>query len=152
MRVKTDIHFDVAVDPAQVFDALAAIEMLPEWSRYSDARVATRGESGRPQRVYVTADTLLGRSDLQVLEYEWTDDRVSWQVVDSCVGLGGGGWFEVSEDRAGAQVWYHTELQSSLLLPGLLLKRSVRRESETVARNFIQFAEGFAAPPHSRAV
>ncbi|WP_159840098.1 SRPBCC family protein [Nocardia sp. CY41] len=152
MRVKTDIHFTVAADPGQVFDAVAAIEMLPEWSTYSDARVATRDESGRPQRVYVTAETLLGRSDLQVLEYDWTDDRVSWQVMDSCVGLGGGGWFEVSDDRAGSQVWYHTELHSSLLLPGLLLKRSVRRESETVVQNFIEFAEGFTAPPQSRAV
>ncbi|MGY1896236.1 SRPBCC family protein [Nocardia gipuzkoensis] len=152
MRVKTDIHFAVAVDPAQVFDAVAAIELLPEWSLYSDARVASRDESGRPQRVYVTADTFLGRSDLQVLEYEWTADRVSWQVVDSCNGLGGGGWFEVSRDGADTQVWYHTEVHYSLLLPGLLLKRSVRRESETVVQNFIEFAEGFSAPPNSRAV
>ncbi|MGW5137579.1 SRPBCC family protein [Nocardia beijingensis] len=152
MRVKTDIHFAVGVHPAQVFDAVAAIEMLPEWSTHSDARVATRDESGRPQRVYVTAETPLGRSDLQVLEYEWTEDRVSWQVVDSCVGVGGGGWFEVSADGSGSQVWYHTELQSSLLLPGLLLKRGVRREAETVVRNFIDFAEGFTAPPQSRAV
>ncbi|MFD8247267.1 hypothetical protein [Nocardia sp. NPDC059691] len=152
MRVKTDIHFTVGVDPTRVFDAVAAIEMLPEWSTHSDARVATRGESGRPQRVYVTAETPLGKSDLQVLEYDWTADRVSWQVVDSCVGVGGGGWFEVAEDRAGSQVWYHTELQSSLLLPGLLLKRSVRREAETVVQNFIEFAEGYTAPPKSRAV
>ncbi|MGK8525135.1 SRPBCC family protein [Nocardia asteroides] len=152
MRVKADIRFAVDVGPAQVFDAVAAIEMLPEWSMYSDARVATRGESGRPERVYVTADTFLGRSDLQVLEYAWTDDRVSWRVVDSCVGLGGGGWFEVVEDGAGAQVWYHTEVHSSLLVPGILLKRAVRRESETVVQNFVEFAEDFAAPPTSRAV
>ncbi|UAK32484.1 SRPBCC family protein [Nocardia asteroides] len=152
MRVKTDIRFAVDIGPAQVFDAVAAIEMLPEWSVYSDARVATRGESGRPQRVYVTADTFLGRSDLQVLEYDWTDDRVSWQVVDSCVGLGGGGWFEVSEDGARTQVWYHTEVHSSLLVPGILLKRTVRRESETVVQNFVEFAEGFTAPPQTRAI
>ncbi|AXK86911.1 SRPBCC family protein [Nocardia farcinica] len=142
MRTKTDIRFTVDAGPAHVLDVLAAIELLPEWSMYRDARVATRYENGRPRRVYVTAD-VLGSSDLQVLEYEWTDNRSSWQVVDSSRGIGGGGWFEVAEDPAGTRVWYHTELQSGLPLPGLLMKRTVQRWHETVAQNFVEFAESY---------
>ncbi|WP_431966688.1 SRPBCC family protein [Nocardia sp. bgisy134] len=142
MRTKTDIRFTVEASPTHVLDALAAIELLPEWSMYQDARVATRDESGRPHRVYVTAD-VLGSSDLQVLEYEWTKKRSSWTVVDSSRGIGGGGWFEVSEDTNGTNVWYHSELSSRLPLPGLLMKRTVQRWNETVVQNFIEFAESY---------
>ncbi|WP_067864482.1 SRPBCC family protein [Nocardia shimofusensis] len=142
MRTKTDIRFTVDAGPEQVLDMVAAIEMLPEWSMYVDARVATRHEDGRPHRVYVTAD-VLGSSDLQVLEYEWTGNRASWQVVDSSRGIGGGGWFEVAANREGTQVWYHMELQSRMPLPGLLMKRTVQRWHETAAQNFAEFAESF---------
>lgn len=138
MRTKTDIRFTVDAGPEHVLDAVAAIEMLPEWSMYRDARIATRHEDGRPHRVYVTAD-VLGSSDLQVLEYEWTGNRATWQVVDSSRGIGGGGWFEVSADPAGTQVWYHMELQSRMPLPGLLMKRTVQRWHETAAQNFAEF-------------
>ncbi|WP_431954970.1 SRPBCC family protein [Nocardia lijiangensis] len=142
MRTKTDIRFTVEASQAHVLDALAAIEMLPEWSMYQDARVATRDEYGRPHRVYVTAD-VLGSSDLQVLEYEWTKNRSAWTVVDSSRGIGGGGWFEVTEDANGTNVWYHSELSSRLPLPGLLMKRTVQRWNETVVQNFIEFAESY---------
>lgn len=142
MRTKTDIRFTVGAEPEHVLDMVAAIEMLPEWSMYHDARVATRHEDGRPHRVYVTAD-VLGSSDLQVLEYEWTGNRASWRVVDSARGIGGGGWFEVAADPEGTQVWYHMELQSRIPLPGLLMKRTVQRWHETAAQNFAEFAESF---------
>ncbi|MBF6213903.1 SRPBCC family protein [Nocardia puris] len=142
MRTKTDIRFAVEASPAQVLDAVAAIDMLPEWSMYQDARVATRDRAGRPHRVYVTAD-VLGSQDLQVLEYEWTADRASWQVVDSSRGIRGGGWFEVSEGPEGTEVWYHAELHSRIPLPGLLMKRTVQRWNETVVQNFIEFAESY---------
>ncbi|HLS78060.1 MAG TPA: SRPBCC family protein [Nocardia sp.] len=143
MRTKTDIRFTVDAGPEHVLDVVAAIEMLPEWSMYSDARVATRHQDGRPHRVYVTAD-VLGSSDLQVLEYEWTDDRASWQVVDSSRGIGGGGWFQVAANsEGGSEVWYHMELSSRIPLPGLLMKRTVQRWHETAAQNFAEFAESF---------
>ncbi|MET7773102.1 SRPBCC family protein [Nocardia sp. NPDC005366] len=145
MRTKIDIDFVVAITPAQVLEALAAIEMLPEWSTYHDARVATRDEQGRPGRVYVTAD-VMGSSDLQVLEYEWTASRCAWQVVDSSRGIGGGGSFEVAAGTTGTRVRYHVEVHSRIPLPGLLMKRTVQRWHETVVQNFVEFAEAYPEP------
>ncbi|WP_245746289.1 SRPBCC family protein [Nocardia altamirensis] len=130
-------------DSAQVMDALAAVEMLPEWSPgYTDARVASRDDAGRPLRVFVKAELMNG-SDLQVLEYDWTPDRSSWQVTDSTRGVKGGGWFEVSGGRDGTDVWFHSELYLPIPVPGLLLKRTVRKANEIAAENFIEFAERF---------
>ncbi|MBH0779128.1 SRPBCC family protein [Nocardia bovistercoris] len=142
MRTKVDIRFAVDITRAQVFEALAAIEMLPTWSMYQDARVASRDENGRPRRVYVTAD-VLGSSDLQVLEYEWTVHRAAWRVVDSSRGIGGGGWFDVVEERQ-TKIWYHAELHSRLPLPGLVMKRTVQRWHETVVQNFVEFSEAYS--------
>lgn len=143
MRTKTDIRFVVETDPANVLDALVAVEMLPEWSPiYQDARVATRDELGRPRRVFVTAE-LMGSSDLQVLEYDWNDHRVSWTVTDSTRGAKGSGWFEVSEGDEGAAVWYHVEQYVPIPVPGILIKRSMRKSHEIAVQNFIEFAEGY---------
>ncbi|MFI9505723.1 SRPBCC family protein [Nocardia sp. NPDC052566] len=143
MRTKTDIRFVVDSDPAQVLDALAAVEMLPEWSTsYQDARVATRDDEGRPRRVFVKAE-LMGSSDLQVLEYDWDDNRTSWTVTDSTRGVKGGGWFEVTEGADGTEVWYHVELYLPIPMPGFLIKRTVRKANEAVVQNFIEFADRY---------
>ncbi|MFQ6327660.1 SRPBCC family protein [Nocardia sp. CWNU-33] len=144
MRTKTDIRFVVDADPDQVMDALAAVESLPEWSNsYLDARVASRDDQGRPRRVFVKAE-LIGGSDLQVLEYDWTDSRSAWEVTDSTRGVKGGGWFEISDGKEGTDVWYHVELYLPIPVPGLLVSRTLRRSNEEVVANFIDFAERFS--------
>ncbi|MGY4103253.1 SRPBCC family protein [Nocardia sp. R16R-3T] len=152
MRTKTDIRFVVDVDPEQVMDALAAVEMLPEWSTsYSDARVASRDDDLRPRRVFVKAQQL-GSSDLQVLEYKWTENRSSWEVTDSTRGVKGSGWFEVTEGEEGTDVWYHVELYIPIPIPGMLVSRTIRRSNEVVVQNFIEFAEGFTENENYQAV
>ncbi|WP_433600710.1 SRPBCC family protein [Nocardia sp. CA-135953] len=152
MRTKTDIRFVVDADPERVMDALAAVEMLPEWSTsYSDARVASRDDDLRPRRVFVKAD-LMGGSDLQVLEYEWTETRSAWDVADSTRGVKGGGWFEVTEGEEGTDVWYHVELYIPIPVPGMLVSRTMRRSNEAVVQNFIEFAEGFTENENYQAV
>ncbi|MFD0361926.1 SRPBCC family protein [Nocardia sp. GCM10030253] len=143
MRTKTDIRFVVDADPDQVMDALAAVELLPEWSNsYTDARVASRDDEGRPKRVFVKAE-LMGGPDLQVLEYDWTASRSEWEVTDSTRGVKGGGWFEVSDGADGTNVWYHVEVYLPIPVPGLLVSRTLRRSNEEVVANFIDFAERF---------
>ncbi|MGQ4619157.1 SRPBCC family protein [Nocardia sp. R7R-8] len=143
MRTKTDIRFVIDTDPDQVMDALTDVESLPEWSSaYRDVRVATRDARRRPRRVFLEAE-LLGSSDLQVLEYDWTDDRSSWIVTDSTRGVRGGGFFEVSDSVDGTHVWYHVELYLPLPVPGFLLKRSFRKANQGVVECFIDFAGRF---------
>lgn len=150
MRTKSDVNFVVDADPGQVMAALEAVELLPEWfTSYTDARVASRDEHERPARVFVKTE-LLGNSDMQVLEYTWTANRVSWEVTDSTRGAGGGGWFEVSPGPDGTDVWFHSEVYLPLPLPGLLVKRAVRKANEEVVERFAEFAERF--PEVERAV
>ncbi|AFT98276.1 MULTISPECIES: SRPBCC family protein [Nocardia] len=152
MRTRTDIRFVVDADSAQVLDALAAVEMLPEWSPgYTDARVASRDDARRPLRVFVKTE-ILGSSDMQVLEYDWAEDRVSWQVTDSTRNAKGGGFFEISEGADGTRVWYHAEIYLPIPVPGLLLKRTVRKLNETAVQNFIEFAERFPETENFQAV
>nr|WP_280345039.1 hypothetical protein [Nocardia abscessus] len=101
-----------------------------------------RHAGARPRRVFLAAE-LLGSSDLQVLEYDWTDERSSWIVADSTRGVRGGGFFEVSDSVDGTHVWYHVELYLPLPVPGFLLKRTFRKANEVVVECFIDFAERF---------
>ncbi|MEV6772538.1 SRPBCC family protein [Nocardia sp. NPDC051030] len=142
MRTKTDHRFVIDIDPEQVMEALLMVEQLPDWSpSHTDVRVATRDKNGRPKRVYVSA-SLMGRPDRQVVEYSCTTDRISWNVSESSAGAGGKGWFEVAELEDGAtEVWYHSEVYLPIPAPGMLLKRSARREGEAMIENFISFVE-----------
>lgn len=143
MRTKSDIRFVVDADPAQVLDAFAAVELLPNWSpAHRDARVATRDQDGRPRRVFVTTD-LTGGSDMQVLEYEWTGTRVSWEIVDSSRGVKGSGFLEVAGGPDSTDVRYRVELYLPIPVPGFMLGRTQKRANETAVENFIEFAERF---------
>lgn len=143
MRTKTDIRFDVEADPSQVMDALLAVEMFSEWSPdFEDARVATRDEEGRPRRVFIQV-TVSNAPDMQVWEFTWSDNRMSWEVSDSTRGIKGGGSFEVTATESGSEVLLHVEQYMPLPIPGFLLKKSVRKSYETMTRNFVSYAEQF---------
>lgn len=143
MRTKTDISFDVQADPSQVMDALMAVEMFAEWSPdFTDARVATRDEAGRPRRVFIQVD-VSNTPDMQVWEFSWSDHRMSWEVADSTRGIRGGGSFEVTGDADGSQVLLRVEQHTPIPLPGFLAKRTVRRTYETLVENFTDYAEQF---------
>ncbi|MGW4245240.1 SRPBCC family protein [Nocardia sp. NPDC004722] len=142
MRTKTDHRFVIDIDPEQVMDALLMVEQMPDWSpSHQDVRVATRDEFGRPKRAYVSAN-LMGRPDRQVVEYTCSDHRVEWRVSESSAGAGGKGWFDLAETEDGAtEVWYHSELYLPIPAPGMLLKRSAKREGDAMITNFIAFVE-----------
>ncbi|ATL71429.1 SRPBCC family protein [Nocardia terpenica] len=143
MRTKTDHRFVIDVDPEQVMDALLAVEQIPEWSpSHKDVRVATRDEYGRPKKVYATV-TPLGNSDRQVLEYECTEGRIAWTVIESGAGGGGKGWFEIEETTDGIEVWYHAEVYLPIPVPGILMKRSLSRSNEEAVHNLVEFIEKF---------
>lgn len=141
MRMKTGISFVVDADPDRTMDAVTAVEMMPEWSSvYSDARIATRDEQGRPLRVFVKA-ALLNFLDDQVLEYTWTDNQCSWKVADSTRGAKGGGFIEIDidADTGGTEVRYGIDMYMPLPVPGILLKRSVRKALEAMVPSFTTF-------------
>lgn len=143
MRTKTDIRFDVEADPSQVMDALLAVEMFSEWSPdFADTRVATRDEEGRPRRVFIQV-AVTNTPDMQVWEFDWSDNRMSWEVSDSTRGIRGGGSFEVTATESGSEVLLHVEQYMPLPIPGFLLKRAVRKSYETMAQNFVAYAEQF---------
>ncbi|MBO0856055.1 MAG: SRPBCC family protein [Nocardia sp.] len=143
MRTKTDHRFIVDVDADQVNQALLAVDRIPEWSpSHKDVRVASRDAAGFPRRVYATVTTL-NNSDRQVLEYTCTPERISWEVVESAAGGGGQGWFDIEETDEGTEVWYHSEIQLPIPVPGLLLKRSISRTYDEAVHNLIEYIEKF---------
>lgn len=143
MRTKTDISFDVQADPSQVMDALMAVEMFSEWSPdFTDARVATRDDAGRPRRVFVQVE-ISNTPDMQVWEFNWSEYRMSWQVADSSRGIRGGGSFDVTPAGSGSQVLLRVEQHTAVPLPGFLAKRTVRKTYETLVENFTDYAEQF---------
>ncbi|MGI5221928.1 SRPBCC family protein [Nocardia sp. CA-290969] len=143
MRTKTDISFAVQADPSQVMDAMMAVEMFAEWSPdFIDARVANRDDEGRPRRVFIQVD-ISNSPDMQVWEFTWSDNRMSWEVADSSRGIRGGGFFEVTAGATGSEVLLHVEQYTPVPLPGFLLKRSVRKTYETLVENFAAYAEQF---------
>jgi hypothetical protein len=143
MRTKTDIRFAVEADPGQVMDALMAVELLSEWSPdFEDARVAGRDKEGRPRRVFIQV-SVSNTPDMQVWEFDWSENRMSWEVSDSTRGIRGGGSFEVTAGETGSEVLLHVEQYTPLPVPGFLGKRAVRKSYEALVENFVAYTEQF---------
>lgn len=143
MRTKTDHRFIIDVETDQVYEALLAVDRIPDWSpAHRDVRVAIRDEYDRPLRVYATV-TNVNTTDRQVLEYTCEPTRISWKVVESAAGGGGKGWFDLEETEEGTEVWYHSEIYLPIPVPGLLLKRSLSRVNDEAVQNLIEYIEKF---------
>jgi hypothetical protein len=148
MRTKTDHRFIVDVPSDQVLATLLAVERAPEWSpAHLDVRVASRDPQGRPLRVYATVAPT-GRSDRQVIEYEYSPGRIAWTVIESGAGGGGGGWFEVEDlDSGGTEIWYHNELYLPIPMPGIMMKRTLTRIVDEAVHNLARLIRRSAGYP-----
>src|ERR1700682_2062777 len=73
----------IEASPEEILDVIADVESTPTWSpQYQSAEVLEADADGRPKRVKMKIKTA-GISDEQVVEYTWTDDKVSWTLISA---------------------------------------------------------------------
>ncbi|KAA0023311.1 SRPBCC family protein [Antrihabitans cavernicola] len=145
MSVSGSTEFDIKATPAQVLDAVAAIEELPTWSgSHKSAVVETRHDDGRPFRTRQKVGAA-GITDEQVTDYSWEPNKVSWQLMESGQQSLQIASYTLTPTKSGTHVVLDLEIDVKIPMPGFVLKRILKGALNSGSKDFTKYVESRAA-------
>lgn len=143
-RSRVDVEFDINASPEIVMSALHVVERLPEWSpSHHKVQIESTDAAGLPDRVTMEL-SFLKFIDHEVVDYEWRDDFMSWNVVSSKLLTYQRGTYLLSPRADGTHAVYSFEFESKVPMPKFLLEKFRKLAAETPTKYFAPFAESYA--------
>jgi ribosome-associated toxin RatA of RatAB toxin-antitoxin module len=115
----------------EILDVIADVEATPSWSpQYQSAEVLDSYDNGRPKRVKMKIKTA-GISDEQVVEYTWTDNKVSWTLISAGQLKSQEASYTLTPQGDKTKLKFDITIDLSVPLPGFVLKRAMKGGVET---------------------
>ena len=115
----------------EILDVIADVEATPDWSpQYQKAVILESYPDGRPKQVEMTVKAA-GLTDVMVIEYTWTDSRVSWTLVKSGQLKAQDASYTLTPDGDKTRVKFDLKVDLSIPMPGFILKRTLKGGLET---------------------
>lgn len=121
----------IEATPQEILDVVADVEATPSWSpQYQRAEILERYDDGRPKRVKMTVKAA-GLTDEQVIEYTWSENKVSWTLVSAGQLKAQDASYTLTPDGDKTKVRFDITIDLSVPLPGFILKRTMKGGVET---------------------
>src|SRR3954447_14597931 len=121
----------IEASPEEILDVIADVESTPTWSpQYQRAEVLDSYDDGRPKRVKMKIKTA-GISDEQVVEYTWTDNKVSWTLISAGQLKSQEASYTLTPQGDKTKLKFDITIDLSVPLPGFVLKRAMKGAMET---------------------
>lgn len=134
MAVSGSKSIDIEAPPAAVLDVIADIDAMPSWSSiHKSADVINRYDDGRPRQVRMSV-SLMGISDDQIVEYSWSDNKVTWELVESSQQKSQSAEYRLTETETGTHVDFDMSVDLKIPVPGLLVKRGQKSVLEMATK------------------
>lgn len=131
MAVRDSREVVIEASPEEILAVIADVEQTPTWSpQYLSAEVLETGDDGRPRRAKMVIKAA-GLTDNQVIEYTWTATGVSWTLVSAGQLKSQEASYTLTPDGDKTKVRFDMEINTSIPVPGFLLKRALRNGVET---------------------
>ena len=138
MAVTASTEFDIDAPPSLVMEVLLDVESLPEWSGpHKSAEIVSEDEDGRPARVKV-AVSAAGITDEQTLDYTWTDNTCSWDLVEGSQLSQQHGTYTLTPKGDGTHVKFDLSVELKIKLPGLIVKRAQKMAVDTAKKGLTE--------------
>ena len=110
-------------------DVLAVIkdvESGPEWSSAQQSvEILDTDEEGRPHQVKMKVKTA-GMGDSLVVEYSWSDDVVSWELVKSSQLKRQDAKYTLTPQGDKTKVKFELTVDPQVPIPGFILKKAIK--------------------------
>ena len=115
----------ISAPPDAVMAVIADIERYPEWTgQIKSAEVLDAGPDGRPRQARFVMDAGVLK-DEYVLEYDWNDSGVKWQLVGkSTVQKSQVGSYALAPKGSGTEVTYHLAVDISMPMLGMFKRKA----------------------------
>lgn len=121
----------IEATPEEILDVIADVEATPSWSpQYQRAEILETFDDGRPRKVKMTVKAA-GLTDEQVIEYTWSDNKVSWTLVSAGQLKAQDASYTLTPDGDKTKVRFDISIDLSVPLPGFILKRTMKGGMET---------------------
>ena len=121
----------IEASPEEIMDVIADVEATPTWSpQYQRAEILDSYDDGRPRQVKMTVKAA-GLTDEQVIEYTWTDNKVSWTLVSAGQLKAQDASYTLTPDGDKTKVRFDIAIDLSVPMPGFILKRTLKGGMET---------------------
>lgn len=121
----------IEATPQEILDVVADVEATPSWSpQYQRAEILETYDDGRPKRVKMTVKAA-GLTDEQVIEYTWSENKVSWTLVSAGQLKAQDASYTLTPDGDKTKVRFDITIDLSVPLPGFILKRTMKGGVET---------------------
>ncbi|GGG17027.1 cyclase [Rhodococcoides trifolii] len=131
MAVSDSKEIDIEADKSAVLDVIADLEGLPSWSSiHKKVKVVERTDDGLPKRAEMTI-SLLGVNDDQVLEYTWSDDGVTWEMIESSQQKSQTAEYRLTEKDGKTHVFFEMTVDLKVPMPGFLVKKGTKSVLQT---------------------
>ena len=121
----------IEATPQEILDVVADVEATPSWSpQYQRAEILESYDDGRPKQVKMTVKAA-GLTDEQVIEYTWSENKVSWTLVRAGQLKAQDASYTLTPDGDKTKVRFDISIDLSVPLPGFILKRTMTGGVET---------------------
>ncbi len=134
MAVTGSKSIEIDAPPAAILDVIADIDRMPSWSPiHKSVEVIDRYDDGKPKQVRMTV-SLMGISDDHVVEYKWSGNTVSWELVESSQQKSQQAEYRLTETENGTHVEFDITIDLKIPVPGMLVKRGQKKVLETATK------------------
>ncbi|OKH82124.1 cyclase [Mycobacterium sp. SWH-M3] len=121
----------IEATPQEILDVVADVEATPTWSpQYQSAEILDTHEDGRPHRVKMRIKAA-GLTDEQVVEYTWSDNKVSWTLIRAGQLKAQDASYTLTPEGDKTRVRFDITIDLAVPLPGFILKRTMKGGVET---------------------
>jgi len=134
MAVTDSREVVIEATPEEILAVIADVESTPSWSpQYQSAEILESYPDGRPKQVKMVVKAA-GLTDEQVIEYTWTDTKVSWTLVSAGQLKAQDASYTLTPSGDSTQktrVKFDMSIDLSVPLPGFVIKRTMKGGMET---------------------
>jgi uncharacterized membrane protein len=122
-QASSTITIDAPLD--DVLAVIADVESYPEWTgQIKSAEVVEPGDDGRPRQARFVMDAGVLK-DEYVLEYDWSDAGVSWQLVGkSSVQKSQQGSYALADKGGRTEVTYRLAVDIAMPMLGMFKRKA----------------------------
>ncbi|HWH28348.1 MAG TPA: SRPBCC family protein [Mycobacteriales bacterium] len=122
-QASSTITIDAPLD--DVLSVIADIESYPEWTgQIKSAEVLSTGADGRPEQARFVMDAGVLK-DEYTLEYDWSDTKVSWELVGkSSVQKAQNGSYTLADKGGATEVTYRLTVDIAMPMLGMFKRKA----------------------------
>jgi uncharacterized membrane protein len=131
MAVTDSREIVIEAPVADILAVLADVTAAPTWStQYQSAEVLESYDDGRPKRVRAKVKAA-GLTDVQEVQYTWTDHVVSWTLVKATQVKRQDATYTLTPQGDKTKVRFDIYVDLAVPIPGFLLKPALKGAMDT---------------------